>query len=219
MSPSLQSRASGDVVTGPRPRRRISSFHIVAATVTAKLNEILTVAQDISLEAVNAKALIVRTGDAVRAFRPITDYMDELAQDTIRLVSAVNLQALNILRGTIEEMRVEMACRSQSTAAEIAAGSPFTASFDVVRQQRMQRYERMHADRKDHYYKLVQLIEEIEARMKAARIIASTSRIEAAGAGIYQANVNAVADTLENAAKSIQGQVDECRRLLRRVTM
>ncbi|MBF0306853.1 MAG: hypothetical protein HQL38_05945 [Alphaproteobacteria bacterium] len=199
----------------PTSRRGATPFHVVAAGITARLNAILPVAQDITLEAVNAKALIVRTGDAVRAFRPITDYMDELAQDTIRLVRAINQEATLVLRATMEEMRLGVLVRALRRALDAYDG-PNAVTVGARLAQIEDRRQKLETERRSRRHALDMLITEIDARMKAARIIAGTSRIEAAGAGPYQGSVGSVADTLERAAKAIQARIDECRRMLRR---
>ena len=53
---------------------------ITAATVTAELSKVKKIAKEMSIAVMNAKAISHRAGDAALGFRPITDFIDEMAQ-------------------------------------------------------------------------------------------------------------------------------------------
>ena len=63
---------------------------IAVATITSELSAVVVIAKEISLAAANAKAIAFRAGDKAKGFQPITDFISDLAKETIERVSAIN---------------------------------------------------------------------------------------------------------------------------------
>ena len=73
-------------------------FYVAAVTIAATLDKVIPVAENISLGAMNTMALTARAEQSARGFRPITDFMQELANDVRRLTGDVNRVALEVSR-------------------------------------------------------------------------------------------------------------------------
>jgi len=193
------------------------TFFVTAVAVSAKLGLVLKEAKNISLEAMNAKALVARAGENVRTFKPITDYMVELAEDTVRLVEEINGEALTISRSSLTAMRGREAVEHFSRAKEKSRGAMYHNSYvDVVvdAEKRLQKFQQ---DLHRNVNRLNELLEEIETRMLAANVVTSTSRLEAATvSAAYRGNFESIVAKFERAAKNIRATVQTCRKMLKK---
>jgi hypothetical protein len=69
-----------------KPNHAKSKF-VAVASIAAELSAVMHVAKEISLAAANAKAIAFRAGEKAKGFQPITDFINELAKETIELVN------------------------------------------------------------------------------------------------------------------------------------
>ncbi|WP_419796608.1 MAG: hypothetical protein ACNI26_09380 [Terasakiella sp.] len=192
-----------------------TTFFITAVAVAAKLSLVLKEAKNISLEAMNAKALVARAGENVRTFKPITDYMVELANDTIHLVEDINREALMISRSSLTALRGKDAVYHFNRAKEKSKDALYRESYDeavkLAERDLKEFQEKLHKNTR----RLHTLLEEIETRMLAANVVTSTSRLEAATVStVYRANFEAIVAKFEYAAKNIRTIVKDCRKVL-----
>lgn len=193
-----------------------TTFFITAVSVSARLSSVLREAKNISLEAMNAKALVARAGESVRTFKPITDYMVELSYDTVRLVEEINQEAQLISRSSLIAIRGSSAVSRFAKAKVLSGGAIYRDSFDqqmIAAQNDLKIYQQ---NLVRHTRRLHELLEEIETRMLAANVVTSTSRLEAATvSSLYQANFEAIVEKFEAAAKNIRATVMDCRKVLK----
>ncbi|SCA54861.1 putative Methyl-accepting chemotaxis protein [Candidatus Terasakiella magnetica] len=192
-----------------------TTFFITAVAVSARLSAVLKEAKNISLEAMNAKALVARAGENVRTFKPITDYMVELANDTINLVEDINREALLISRSSLTALRGNEAVNHFNRAKIKSAGALYSDSYEFASQEAEKDLQQFQHDLLKNTRRLHELLEEIESRMLAANVVTSTSRLEAATVStVYRANFEAIVGKFESAAKNIRSTVRECRKVL-----
>lgn len=192
-----------------------TTFFITAVAVSARLGYVLKEAKNISLEAMNAKALVARAGENVRTFKPITDYMVELANDTIRLVDDINQEALRISKSSLIALRGNEAVNHFNKAKSKAHNALYRDSFENALQHSEKDLHTFQQNLLRNIRRLNELLEEIENRMLAANVVTSTSRLEAATVSpLYRANFEAIVEKFENAAKTIRAIVRECRKVL-----
>lgn len=198
-------------------RKHKATFFITAVSVSARLGAVLQEAKNISLEAMNAKALVARAGENVRTFKPITDYMVELASDTIYLVQEINKEALKISRMSLTASRGVAAYERFTLAKDRAGKARYADSFDDAMNVAKNELNVFQTELQKHVRRLFELLEEIESRMLAANVVTSTSRLEAATvSNVYRANFEAIVGKFEIAAKNIRNTVMECRNILQR---
>ncbi len=187
------------------------SQFIAVASITSELSAVMVVAKEISLAAANAKAIAFRAGDKAKGFQPITDFINELAKETIELVTNINIYALVLYRLTVEEYHKTIAFNKFELAAKMAEGALYAESMqEPVDQARLAMQDCQRRFKKDVSQLLGQL-EEVMHHARAARVIAANSRIEASQAGEYLQSLQAVAESVEKAAHTIHDKVQRCR--------
>ncbi|MDO9239186.1 MAG: chemotaxis protein, partial [Methylicorpusculum sp.] len=179
------------------------SKFVAVASIAAELSEVMDVAKEISLAAANAKAIAFRAGEKARGFQPITDFINELAKETIEKVNRINEHAMLLYQLTVEEYRTTDAFNKFEEVIRLAQGSAnessLKASSDLVQQ-------RMHDCRNRFQVNIDQLLDQLQEVMhpaRAARVIAANSRIEASQAGEYLQSLQAVAESVDHAAQII----------------
>ncbi|MEI7796787.1 MAG: chemotaxis protein [Methylococcaceae bacterium] len=187
------------------------SQFIAVASITSELSAVMVVAKEISLAAANAKAIAFRAGDKAKGFQPITDFINELAKETIELVTNINVYALLLYRLTVNEYRRTAAYNRFEQVAKLATGARYANSMQepittakTIMQDCQRQFKR----------DVTQLLGQLEAVMhhaRAARVIAANSRIEASQAGEYLQSLQAVAESVDKAAHTIHDNVQRCR--------
>jgi hypothetical protein len=187
------------------------SQFIAVASITSELSAVMVVAKEISLAAANAKAIAFRAGDKAKGFQPITDFINELAKETIELVTNINIYALVLYRLTVDEFQKTVAYNKFELAAKLAGDAVYAKSMQgPVDHARLAMQDCQRQFKRD----VSQLLGQLEAVMhhaRAARVIAANSRIEASQAGEYLQSLQAVAESVDKAAHTIHDNVQRCR--------
>lgn len=193
---------------------RNKSQFVAVASIAAELSAVMEVAKEISLAAANAKAIAFRAGEKAKGFQPITDFINELAKETIELVNDINEHALQLYRLTVKEHRMSEACRRFEQVAAISVNAPYADSLSHSLQQA--RVRRMDCRRQfiAHVAELLTQLADVMHPARAARVIAANSRIEASQAGEYLQSLQAVAESVDHAAQIIHDKVHKCRSAL-----
>lgn len=193
------------------------SQFVAVASIAAELSAVMSVAKELSLAAANAKAIAFRAGEKAKGFQPITDFINELAKDTIELVEIINEQALQLYQLTVKEHRISEACERLE---QVVTDCTSEAYVDSLTQSLLQVRQRQ----ADCQCQFPALVSELFARLgdimypaRAARVIAANSRIEASQAGEYLQSLQAVAESVDNAAQIIHNKVQKCRSALGRI--
>ena len=190
------------------------SQFVAVASIAAELSAVMDVAKEISLAAANAKAIAFRAGEQAKGFQPITDFINELAKETIDLVNTINEHALLLYQLTVNEHRMSNAFQNFEKVAAKAKGAAYAGSFEqTVIKAQQNRVECRHAF-KSNVTKLLDQLAEVMHPARAARVIAANSRIEASQAGEYLQSLQAVAESVDNAAQIIHDNVQRCRSAL-----
>ena len=100
---------------------RDQPFFVSVATVAAGLGQVRRIARELSLAAINAQVIALRAGSQAAGFRPITDFIDETAQATAKLVNGIESGTLTVSRSAVAERRAAEALRRLQRAA-VGAG-------------------------------------------------------------------------------------------------
>ncbi|MDD1622940.1 MAG: chemotaxis protein [Methylococcaceae bacterium] len=190
------------------------SQFVAVASIAAELSAVMEVAKEISLAAANAKAIAFRAGEKARGFQPITDFINDLAKDTIALVNRINEHALQLYRVTVNEQRTTDACKRFETVALLAADAAYADSLTWPLQQAQLRMHDCRREFDTHVGTLLDQLTEVMHPARAARVIAANSRIEASQAGEYLQSLQAVAESVDHAAQIIHDKVHRCRSAL-----
>ncbi len=190
------------------------SKFVAVASIAAELSAVMDVAKEISLAAANAKAIAFRAGEKAKGFQPITDFINELAKDTIDLVKKINEHAVSLYQLTVNEHRMTEAYHKFELVAILAKDAPYKASLEGPMIHSQQRMLQCRQDFKSNVAQLLDQLAEVMHPARAARVIAANSRIEASQAGEYLQSLQAVAESVDNAAQVIHDNVQRCRTAL-----
>ena len=202
------------MTTFQQDRRSQGRVLVSVTTIAAQLSGVMQVARGISLGAANAKATSARAGEKARGFQPITDFIDELASQSIIMVNQINVEALQASRIAIAEFRAQDARERFNRATQLAQDG---ARVSGLTRQLTRVDNSLAKYRKDffgHIQTLSGLLDEINNRMRAAEAITSVCRVEATNAEGYEESLGTVADDLEQAIRVIKKQVQSCSSIL-----
>jgi methyl-accepting chemotaxis protein len=190
------------------------SQFVAVASIASELSAIMDVAKEISLAAANAKAIAFRAGEKAKGFQPITDFINELAKETIELVNNINEHALKLYQITVNEYKMTAAFSKFELVAVQSKGAAYA---DTLQKPLVSVQQNMTDCRRDFKVNVEQLQDQLAEVMhpaRAARVIAANSRIEASQAGEYLQSLQAVAESVDNAAQIIHENVQRCRSAL-----
>jgi len=190
------------------------SQFVAVASIAAELSAVMDVAKEISLAAANAKAIAFRAGEKAKGFQPITDFINELAKETIDLVETINEHALSLYQLTVDEHRMTEAYKRFEEVSVLAVGSAYEDSLQAPMANSHQKMLECKRDFKLNVTLLLDQLAEVMHPARAARVIAANSRIEASQAGEYLQSLQAVAESVDNAAQVIHDNVQRCRSAL-----
>ncbi len=190
------------------------SQFVAVASIAAELSAVMEVAKEISLAAANAKAIAFRAGEKARGFQPITDFINDLAKETIELVNRINEHALQLYRVTVNEQRTTDACKRFEMVAARVGDAAYADSLAWPLQQSRARMLECRREFDIHVGTLLDQLAEVMHPARAARVIAANSRIEASQAGEYLQSLQAVAESVDHAAQIIHDKVHRCRSAL-----
>ncbi len=184
------------------------NYFVSAAVIAAKLDQATTIAQQLSLTASNARAIALRAGESAAGFRPLTDFIDRLAEITITSSKKINLLAATLSRTSARKVRADGAIKHFNLVYVKAKNSEFIHSIDetfqrckIKQQQLEQEYKRQIGQLKDE-------LEILSSELRNAVILATLSRVEASQAATqYQEALINVADNVEGAAGKIKEHI------------
>lgn len=186
---------------------------VLAAQLTGRLHRMLKTAQVMRISSSNAKSISIRGGDKTAGFRPITDFISDMAKDTISISSKINQAALLFSNISISEKRARLAYKSFLDAKH-KSGSDRAVQLDSLIGVLADRINEYRQQQYDCCKNLDSLIDDIGRRTRATGIIVINSRTEASRAEEYQENLFSVADDLEQCSQSISKDIKACQQYL-----
>lgn len=190
-------------------------FYIKALNIVALLKSVLEQANEISLQAMNAKSVVSRAGENARAIQPITDHINEFAKDIIDLVIQISSKSLEISRDSLTEFMEEMTVSYFEKAQLIGSESQHIVTLDPVVMDARIRLERIRLKTQDHINVLTNMLDEIGSSLLAATSLTSKFRLEIGVSETdYEANFNSLVQRLEDAADQIRHKIRESKQIL-----
>jgi Mg2+ and Co2+ transporter CorA len=183
------------------------SILIAAASTTSELSEVRKIAREMSLGVMNAKAISCRAGDIARGFQPITDFIDEMAHDVMRLVEKISYEATHLSRLAVKHnhsqsmlqrfRQVENRTQNINNASSL---KPAVKNLII----NTNNYQRQFLE---NVRILRSLLDDISRSTRGAQVISTSSRVEASRAGDYRESLEIVADQLEQATDKIRQRI------------
>ncbi|MDH3325304.1 MAG: chemotaxis protein [Gammaproteobacteria bacterium] len=180
---------------------------VSSASMAAELELVAKVAKDMSISVKNAKAIANRAGAKARGFAPITDFIDEMSNDTMKLVSAINKESTALSRVAIGELRTRDAYKKFIEVRKVSADAKFISSLTASIKGLRVKQESEQEELLKYAKKLKSLMDDISQKMAVANVIVSNSRIEASNAEEYRFNLETIADDIDKSCDIIRNRV------------
>lgn len=196
---------------------KVATF-VLAAQIAAELHFATRVAERLALTAKNAHAVSARAGQQASGFRAITSYIEELAVNTITQASRISRNAIVIAAMAASRERMLVALRHFERVGLTSPEARFLHSIAPPMQRTAQSLQVLE---KAFFSRLLQLelqLEDTQQQIRAAAIISSTSKVEAALAGSFKSQLEVIAENIATSADSIKGHLQTARKLLAEAT-
>lgn len=178
------------------------------AEIAAKLDQATHIAQQLSLTASNARAVALRAGERAAGFRPLTDFIDRLAEITIKSSININQLAAALSQTSAEKVRADSAIDHFNVVFMKAKDSEYIHSLDEVFKRCQSKQQQLNKSYKRQIDRLSDELAMLSSELRNAVILATLSRVEASQAGIqYQDALINVADNVEGAASKIKDHI------------
>ena len=151
-------------------------------------------------------------------FKPITDFISDMAKDTISISLRINEIALQFSITAVNEQRANVALRNfNNVITKLESQSKAKSLSDVIDSLNVKISEFKIDQSKDCKH-LASLFDDISQRIRAAKVIVTNSRTEASRAGEYQTNLFAIANDLESCSDEIADEIKVCKNYLAELT-
>lgn len=186
------------------PVNSTENILIIAASVTAELSKVKKIAKEMSVAVMNAKAISHRAGDAALGFRPITDFIDEMAQDVMQLVIKISKEAFHLSQMAVERTHIVNTNKQYKRVLESAKDTHHIDSLKPAANRIQQEYINYQRTLEKNITALGLLLDDIQSSTKGSQVLSTTSRVEASSAGNFRASLEVVAGNLEEATDKIR---------------
>lgn len=181
---------------------------VTAAIVAAELYKAREIANDISLTASNARALALRAGQGAAGFRAITDFIDQLAETTVKTSDIINLKAVTISQLATVTVRKRRSIESFTKAAKMSKDADYVSSIAEPIEKIKAEYAVVLREFHREVLQLSEHLDNLAREIKTASVLSAMSRVEASQSGKkFEEGLNVVADNVSNAAVQIQQHV------------
>jgi hypothetical protein len=175
------------------------------ANIIANLDTILLEAKNLSLTAKNARVVALRAGDSAFGFKPITNFIDEFSELTIKTTKEISLlsselfaMALAVVRHSEYQTHIDrsaLLCDSKTiNELRIKGNRSLVATISEL---------------ESAIFNLEGYFEDIQKQMRSAEYIAVTSRVEASNAGEFSGSLQSVSDFIAGAAMKIKTAIND----------
>jgi len=191
---------------------------VISALLAGRLYRMLEITKVMSISSSNAKCISIRGGDKTAGFKPITDFISEMAHDTISISSKINNIALQFSTTAVQEQRASVALMKFSRVVDQLENKAKAKALTVIINELKSNISSFKQDQYKDCKCLVSLFDDISQRIRAARVIVTNSRTEASRAGEYQTNLFAIANDLQNCSELISDEIKICKSYLKNLT-
>ncbi len=187
---------------------------VISALLAGRLYRMLETTKVMRISSSNAKCISIRGGVKTTGFKPITDFISEMAKDTISISSKINSIALSFSRNAVNEARAATALNSYKRVIELLDNQSKKEDLQLLTHTIQEKVNDLQAEQYKYCKVLNVLFDDISQRIRAAKIIVTNSRTEASRAGEYKTNLFAIADDLQSCSENIANEIKVCRNYL-----
>ncbi|WP_087020089.1 chemotaxis protein [Thaumasiovibrio subtropicus] len=184
------------------------NYFVIAAVVAGELNKAMVIARQILLTASNARALALRAGQGAAGFRPITDFIDELAGSTVTTSQTINQKAQRLSQIAAESARATAALDYFNGVYKKAPDAPYLGSLKPAYERTAKCQRELATEFSAEAKALNEELQHLNKALRTAQIISTMSSVEASQAGsVFEAPLNNVATNVAESAQAIQHHV------------
>jgi len=187
---------------------------VIAALLAGRLYRMLNTAKTMSISSSNAKCISIRGGDKTVGFKPLSDYISDMAKDTISISSKISAIALQFSITAVNEKRSLSALSDFTQVVNKLSNQGKKDSLNLVIEKLNNKISFLRQQQFDYCQTLTLLFDDIAQRIRASKIIVINSRTEASRAEEYQSNLFSIADNLESCSEDIASEIKTCRNYL-----
>lgn len=186
------------------PTEEVEDKLVALASIAAELYSVVDVARNVSRAGKNAKVISAQAGDKGLGFQPITESIDEIAQQAMDGVDEISLAALELSKIAVYEQRSIDAYRRFESVLTKDKDAKYIGSLSTVMKRVDEHMRASMTEFKKSMTRLILSLESMDQCMLSARAIASVSRIVTSSASEYRDKLKVVADDLDKAAIHIK---------------
>ncbi|CAM4136262.1 chemotaxis protein [Pseudoalteromonas byunsanensis] len=175
------------------------------ANIVANLDTILIEAKNLSLTAKNARVVALRAGDSAFGFKPITNFIDEFSDLTIKItkqISQLSSQLFSIALAVVRCSDFQQHLNNCAKSSDNKAISHLQREVNLELMKTIKQLESVITYLESYF-------EDIQKQMRSAEYIAVTSRVEASNAGEFSESLQSVSDFITGAAKKIKSAIND----------
>ncbi len=187
-----------------RSLKKEENILIAAATISSELREVRKIAREMSLGVMNAKAISHRAGDTARGFRPITDFIDEMAHEIISLVNRISKESIEFSYLAVRHRHFSQTFRHYQRIIEQGEAVQYIGSLTKVMNKLSSETEQCRKNFVLMTRKLSSLLEDIQRSTRGAQIISATSRVEASRAAGFSQSLEVIANQVDDSTDNIR---------------
>jgi len=184
---------------------------VISALLAGRLYRMLEITKVMNISSSNAKCISIRGGDKTAGFKPITDFISEMAHDTISISSKINTIALQFSTTAVKEQRTRVFLEKFSRVINQLENKEKVRGLIEISDELKNTISAFKCDQHEDCKCLASLFDDISQRIRAARVIVTNSRTEASRAGEYQTNLFAIANDLQNCSEQIADEIKICK--------
>ena len=190
---------------------------VALASIASDLHSVMEVAWGVSMAAKNAKVISAQSGSEADGFQPITDFIEEIAHQSMDGVDEINTAALELTKLAVDEQRHKEArdrfLQVQQQTQDLSNSKSLTPAIERAKRQLSDSQTVLRRKIID----LELLLESMEECMLSASSVASVSRIVTSGAEEHRDKLKVVSDELDEATKFIKEKLATSHRHLQYV--
>jgi len=187
---------------------------IISALLAGRLYRMLEITKVMNISSSNAKCISIRGGEKTAGFKPITDFISDMARDTISISTKINAVALQFSITAVNEKRVNIALINFNKVISKLDSASKAKKLSLVIDELNLKVDELKKSQSNDCKYLSSLFDDISQRIRAAKVIVTNSRTEASRAGEYQTNLFAIANDLESCSDSISNHIKICKSYL-----
>lgn len=187
---------------------------VISALLAGRLYRMLEITKVMYISSSNAKCISIRGGDKTAGFKPITEFISDMARDTISISSKINAVALQFSITAVSEKRINIALANYNRVIEKLESNSKARDISMLIEKLHLKISELKKDQANYCKSLSILFDDISQGIRAAKVIVTNSRTEASRADEYQANLFSIANDLEGCSDDISNEIKICKTYL-----